>query len=64
MKVIIDRFEGDYAIVELEDKQICSIPKVLVPSAFENDVVIIEISKEETKKQKDKIERLMNKLFK
>lgn len=64
MKVTIDRFEGEYAILEMEDKQICAIPKILVANAKEKDVIIIEISKEETKKRQDKIERLMNKLFK
>ena len=32
MRVIIDRFEGDYAVVELEDGSMVNMPKSLVPA--------------------------------
>ena len=31
MQIIIDRFEGDYAVVELENKNFINLPRALVP---------------------------------
>lgn len=63
MKVILDRFEGDYGIVELPDKSFIEIPKVLISSAKEGDIITIDIDNEESDKQKKEIETLMNELF-
>ena len=63
MKVIIDRFEGDYAIVELDEWKILELPKELIPEAEEGDVINIEILKEETNKRKEQIKNKMNQLF-
>lgn len=63
MKVTIDRFEGEYAVVEIDKGQFVNLPKVLVKNAEEGDVVSIEIDKGETKSRKEKIENLMNDLF-
>lgn len=62
MKVIIDRFEGDYAVVELENGEFADMPKVFVPNAKEGDVVTITVS--EDKDRKKRIEDLANELFK
>ena len=64
MKVIIDRFEGEYAIVEIEVGNFVNIPKILLPNAKEGDVVKIEIDKNETELKRKKIENLMEKVFK
>ena len=64
MKVIIDRFEGEYAIVEIEIGNFVNIPKILLPNAKEGDVVKIEIDKNETELQRKKIENLMERVFK
>jgi len=64
MKVIIDRIEGEFAVVETEDKEILNLPKKLVPDACEGDVVTITIDKAETEKRKKNIKNLMNDLFK
>ena len=56
MKVIIDRFEGQYAVVELDVGNFVSIPKVLVPNSKEGDIVKIEIDKEETEERKKHIQ--------
>ena len=64
MKIIIDRFEGDSATVELPGKVIINVPKILFPNAKEGDVISIEIDKEETKNRKKHINNLMNDLFK
>ncbi len=63
MKVIIDRFEGDYAIVELDEGKILELPKELIPEAEEGDVINIEILKEETNKRKEQIKNKVNQLF-
>lgn len=63
MKVIIDRFENDYALVETEDNIIVEIPKALVPNAKEKDVVEITILKSVTEERKEIIENKMNNLF-
>lgn len=63
MKVIIDRFENDQAIVEIEKGDFVSIPKILVPTAKEGDVISIEIDISETEKRKKNIKNLMDDLF-
>ena len=41
MRLIIDRFEGDFAVVELEDRSTIDIPKKLIPKgAKEGDVLV------------------------
>lgn len=63
MKVIIDRFEGDYAVVEIDKGKFVNLPKELVPNAKEGDIVIIRVDREETNKRKEHVKDLMNQLF-
>lgn len=63
MKVIIDRFEGDYAVVEIEIGKCVNIPKILIPNAKEGDTIKIEIDKKETLERKKHIQELMNNVF-
>lgn len=63
MKVIVDRFEGDYAVVEIAIGKFVNIPRVLVPDAKEGDIIKIEIEKEETEEIKKYIKDLMNNVF-
>lgn len=64
MKVIIDRFEGNYAIVELENRSTVDMPKKLIPEgAKEGDVLSIEIATDETNRRKERIKKLMDDLF-
>ncbi len=63
MKVIIDRFEGDFAVVEIENGKVINIPKILFPDACEGDIVEITINKEETDRRKKHIQDLINKTF-
>ncbi|MHC0037922.1 DUF3006 domain-containing protein [Pseudoneobacillus sp. C159] len=61
MKGIIDRFEGDLAVVEI-DGQTKDLPREILPSdAQVGDVLEITITllKEETKKLKSEIDQLM-----
>ncbi len=63
MKVIIDRFEGEFAVVEIEKGSFAHISKQLIPNAKEGDVISIEIESNEAEKRKKKIENLMDDLF-
>ena len=59
MKIIIDRFEGIHAVVELPDTSLITVPAVLFPGAHEGDVISVDIDVEQTKERKEKIEKLM-----
>ncbi len=59
MKVILDRFEGNSAIVELPGRLMVAAPAVLFEGAKEGDVISILVDPAETKAQKAKIEQLM-----
>jgi len=64
--LVIDRFEGEYALIEI-NRRIFHIPKVLLPKeAKEGDVITIQIAVDEeaTKKQKQSIDKLADELFK
>jgi len=64
MRVIIDRFEGDYAVVELEDRSTVNLPRSLVPpGAKEGDVLLIEIDRSATEERRKRIQRLMEELW-
>ena len=54
LKIIIDRFEGEFAVVELEDKTFIDMPVGLVPEgAKEGDILEIQINHEESKVSKE-----------
>lgn len=59
MKVIIDRFEGDYAIVELPDMTMVAVPAVLFGNASAGDVFTIAADSEDTAERKEKIKKMM-----
>lgn len=65
MKFTIDRFEGELALVELEDKEIIAIPtKVLPKEAEEGDIIVMEIDEKETEKKRARIEEKFRRLLK
>jgi hypothetical protein len=62
---IIDRFEGDWAVIEYENKTF-NFPKELLPKeAKEGDVLKfdVKIDREETEKRRKAIEDLAKDLF-
>lgn len=69
MRVIIDRFEGDYAVIETEEKLMKKIMRAEVPSeAREGDVLISKdhkwtIDPEATQKRKEHIAALAAELW-
>lgn len=61
MKVIIDRFEEDRAIVEMENGDMQHLSVKLLPAmAAEGDVLTIEIDEEETERRKKRLNELLN----
>ncbi len=69
MKVTIDRFEGNYAICEKENKEMINIERNRLPqNAQEGDCLLIKgnkisIDESATSNQKKKIEILMDDLW-
>ncbi len=69
MRGIIDRFEGDYAIIEKEDRVFVNIPREALPlEAKEGDAIIqvgteYQIDETETKKRRKRIEELSRNLW-
>ena len=67
IKLTIDRFEGKYAILESQDRNpiTFNFPHHLLPKEVKEGTVLninISIDQEETKRRKDKIQNLLNKL--
>ena len=68
-KGTIDRFEGDWAVVELEDREFVDISIDLYPDAKEGSVILIDgdgkviASAQETDEQRERINELMDRLF-
>lgn len=65
MKGVIDRFEGDFAIIVFDDGKVENINRQLIPKeAREGDVIVfaatIYIDKEETLKRKKELDKYLN----
>ena len=69
MRLVIDRFEGDYAICQGDDGHMQEIERRKIPKeAQEGDIIVLQgdkifIDKEETLKMRDEIEKLMEELY-
>ena len=63
MKIIIDRFEGEFAVAELPDGGTANIPRVLVPDAKEGDAVSIEVDRDETARRQKRVRSLMDEVW-
>lgn len=61
MKAVIDRFEGEFAVIELEDGRCVNLPSELVPGAREGDIVVISTESGADRLEKNKVR--LNKLF-
>lgn len=65
MRIIVDRFEGNIAVVELEDGNIIDCPKALLPpNANEGSVINITVDEKATEEKLQKLTNRMNRLFK
>lgn len=69
MKLIIDRFEGKFAVCEKEDKSMVDVEKDKIPKeAKAGDVLVYKdgtylINKEGTEERKERIEKLMEDMW-
>lgn len=68
MKGIIDRFEGDYAVVEMSDMKMINIERHKIPvDAKEGDVLIlgevISIDENETIQRKKRIQEMIKDIW-
>lgn len=69
MRGIIDRFEGDFAVVELEGRQMKDIPKRdLAHGAKEGDVIFLvngkyQVDQAETQQRKAEIAKLTENMW-
>ena len=65
LKVVIDRFEGEYALVEDENKNIINMPKCLLPeNSKEGSVIKIELDEDETKRKNNDVKKIFDSIFK
>jgi hypothetical protein len=61
----IDRFEGNYAVCEMEDGKFSNLPKdFLPPGSKEGSKIRIELDLDAEEKDRDRIKSKMNNLFK
>ncbi|WP_130862388.1 DUF3006 domain-containing protein [Bacilliculturomica massiliensis] len=64
MNYTIDRFEGDFAVIELEDGAHADMPRALIPpEAKEGDALTITVNVSLTEERRKRIGRLMDDLF-
>ena len=65
MKLIIDRFEGDFAVIELPDGQMIDCLKAMLPdNANEGSILNITVDEKATNDKLQEVTERMNKLFK
>ncbi len=64
MKFIIDRFEGEFAIVELENMEMLDMSRKLLPQdAKEGDTINVTIDEIETENRRKRIQDKFDSLF-
>lgn len=64
MKYTIDRFEGEIAVVELENGKFADVPKIALPKeACESDIITLYVDREATEKRRNEIRELEKSLF-
>ena len=62
--LIIDRFEGNFAVVETDSGMI-NVPRFDLPDgAKEGDVLLLSVDSDGTASRKKRIDGMMNSLFK
>lgn len=64
MKYTVDRFEGEYAIIENKDRKMFNIFKEILPiDVKEGDIITIKIDHNATDERKEKISKMMDNLW-
>lgn len=65
MKITIDRFEGNYAVCEMENGNFANLPKEFLPSAAnEGSKLVIELDLDSEAEDRDRVRSKMDNLFK
>ena len=65
MKIIIDRFEGELAVVELPNGNMINCPRAMLPDDVkEGDIISIVVDEKATEEKKKSLTDRMNRLFK
>ena len=70
MKYTIDRFEGEFAVLEDENRNMIDVPKALLPEeAKEGDVLILSndlylVDQEETMRRRQDVQKRLERLLK
>ena len=69
-KAIIDRFEGDWAVLELDEDEFMDVARANLPlGAKEGSIILIDdegeitLLEKETQDKRDEVEELMERLF-
>lgn len=63
MKYVIDRFEGEYAVIEVNNTTV-DMPKILLPdNAKEGSIIEIRVLENESQTKKEEMQQRLNKLF-
>lgn len=64
MKWIIDRIENNIAVCELENGEMLDVKISALPKEIkEGDVIKLSVDETETNERKERIDKLMNSLF-
>ena len=63
MKITIDRFEGDLAVVLTDEGEKYTFPKELLVNGKEGDVFDISFNEKETKTRKNRIKKLIDEVW-
>lgn len=62
--LILDRFEGDYGILEIDEGQFIQIPKSLLPEIIaEGDVLKLVVDEKATLERKEAMANRLKRLF-
>lgn len=63
MEVIVDRIEDNFITLELENQSHVNVPRTLIPTAKEGDIIDININYEKRIKKEAEIKKMENNLF-
>lgn len=64
MDYVIDRFEGDIAVLESDSGEIFNIPRAILPEcAQEGQVISVCVDEKKTDERKTHIQELMKKVW-
>ena len=61
--LIIDRFEGSFAVIETSDGMVKIPISDIPPNSKEGDILFLTVDSDTTKQRKKRIDGLMNDLF-